>query len=56
MNRKLLVAGLSVSSFIAGVAFERQRTFITLEKCDEPYVLYASEKLKKVRVNNNYHS
>lgn len=51
MNKKILVTGLSISSFIAGIAFEKQRTISTLQRCDDPYILYTSDKLQKVCTN-----
>lgn len=53
LNRKIIsrftaISGLSIAGFIAGISYERYRTIDTLNQCSDPYLLYASDKLKKV--------
>lgn len=48
LNRWAAISGLSLTGFLAGISYERYRTTNTLEKCNDPYLIYASERFKKV--------
>lgn len=48
LNRLAAISGISLTGFLAGISFERYRTTSTLEKCTDPYLIYASDRFKKV--------
>lgn len=48
LSRLATISGISLTGFLAGISYERYRTTDNLEKCNDPYVIYASERYKKI--------
>lgn len=48
LNRLAAISGISLTGFLAGISYERYRTSNILEKCSDPYLIYASERFKKI--------
>lgn len=54
MNKKTLfrlatVSGITIGSFLTGISYERKRCISKLNESNNPYLLYASDDIKKVR-------
>lgn len=53
MNKKLAfrfatISGITIGSFITGIAYERNRCINLVEQSGNPYLLYSSDDIKKV--------
>lgn len=53
MNKRLAfrlatISGLTIGSFLGGITFERKRCITLFDQTNNPYLLYASDDLKKV--------
>lgn len=52
MNRNLFqlatISGIAIGSFFSGISYERKRCIIKINESSNPYVLYASDDIKKV--------
>lgn len=48
LNRLAAISGISLTGFLAGISYERYKTASTLDNCNDPYLFYSSERLKKI--------
>lgn len=46
LHRFVTISGISLTGFLAGISYERYRTSNAFEKCNDPYLLYVSERYK----------
>lgn len=46
-------SGITIGSFVGGVAYERNRCITQLDKSTNPYMIYASDDIKKVIFNSS---
>lgn len=48
------LSGITIGSFVGGIAYERNRCITQLEKSTNPYMIYASDDIKKVIFNSSH--